>query len=189
VQPGDRETEGQRNAAAGGHQVPKNAWLIWCELNSEQDALEREFGKNAFSVRGADSTEDKERSIRGWLAGERPVMISKPSIMGFGLNFQHCADMAFVGVTDSFEAYYQAVRRCWRFGQTKPVNVHVFTSELEGAVLANLRRKEEDAREMGEQLAAETAAAVRENVLGMRRESNIYAPKTKTQLPGFMNGH
>ncbi len=80
-----------------------------------------------------------------WLAGERPIIISKPSILGFGVNMQRAARMAFVGVTDSWEAYYQAVRRCWRFGQSRPVDVHVFASEAEGSVVANLARKERDA--------------------------------------------
>ena len=128
---------------------------------------------------------DAPRCICGMPLGKR-VLVSKTSIFGWGLNWQHCADMAFVGVTDSFESYYQAVRRCWRFGQKKQVSVHVFTSALEGAVLANLRRKEEDAKVMGEQLASETAAAVRENVLGMRRESNDYSPKQATKLPAFL---
>jgi glutamine synthetase len=77
-------------------------------------------------------------------------LVSKPSICGFGLNWQHSARMAFVGVTDSFESYYQAVRRCWRFGQKRDVHVHVFASSAEGAVVANLRRKERDAMEMAD---------------------------------------
>ncbi|WP_390888398.1 helicase C-terminal domain-containing protein, partial [Leclercia adecarboxylata] len=95
-----------------------------CDLNDEQDALERAFGDRAFSVRGPMSPDDKEAAIRGWLAGDRPIMISKPWIMGGGINAQHCARMAFVGVTDSFEAYYQALRRCWRFGPARVCPLH-----------------------------------------------------------------
>lgn len=160
-------------------------WVVWCDLNAESEALTREI-RGAVEVKGADSVEHKENTLKGFAKGEFRVIVTKPRIAGFGLNWQHCADMAFVGVADSFESYYQAVRRCWRFGQKKQVGVHVFTSSLEGAVLANLRRKEEDAKVMGEQLAAETAAAVRENVLGMRRESNEYSPKQETKLPAFM---
>lgn len=149
-------------------------WLIWCELNAEQDALRRAFGDLAFSVQGSDSADDKEAAIRGWLAGERPVMISKPSIMGWGLNFQHCRNMAFVGVTDSYEAYYQAVRRCWRFGQRRDVHVHIFSSKAEGAVVANLKRKEREAAQMAESLSAETRDAVMAEVTGLTRQTNAH---------------
>ena len=94
--------------------------------------------------------------------------------------------MAFVGVTDSFEAYYQAVRRCWRFGQKRPVDVHIFASEQEGSVVANLARKEADAKTMAESLSAETLEAVRESVLGSSRETNDYAPSVPMAIPSFL---
>ena len=94
--------------------------------------------------------------------------------------------MAFVGVTDSFEAYYQAVRRCWRFGQKRPVDVHVFASEQEGAVIANLKRKEREAEAMGRALAAETASFVRDNVVGSAREHNSYNPARAIAVPSFL---
>lgn len=161
-------------------------WLIWCDLNAEQDALRVAFGDLAFSVQGSDTEEHKEYAIRAWLRGERPVMISKVSILGFGLNFQHCARMAFVGVTDSFEAYYQAVRRCWRFGQKRPVDVHVFASQQEGAVVANLRRKEQDARAMADAMAEETMDAVRENIIGRSKDTNPYNPSARLIVPSFL---
>lgn len=150
--------------------------------------MERAFGDLAFSVRGSDTADEKEALIRSWLARERPVMISKPSIMGFGLNFQHCWNMAFVGVTDSFEAYYQAVRRCYRFGQTKPVHVHVFASNLEGAVVANLKRKERDAQAMAEAMAAETIQAVQSEIFGFTKDTNIYRPARAIAVPAFLSG-
>ena len=144
------------------------------------------FGDLAFSVRGADTSEEKESRIVGWLNRERPIMISKSSIMGWGLNFQHCAHIAFVGVTDSFEAYYQAVRRCWRFGQTKTVHVHIFASESEGSVVANLKRKEADAIAMAQALAAETAESVRMNVRGLVREHNEYGANRPMMIPQWL---
>lgn len=113
-------------------------------------------------------------------------MISKPSVFGWGLNWQHCARMAFVGVTDSFEAYYQAVRRCWRFGQKNPVEVHLFASQQEGSVVANLRRKESDAKEMADSMASETLDAVRESVIGRKKETNDYTPAEKIIIPAFL---
>jgi hypothetical protein len=113
-------------------------------------------------------------------------LITKPSIAGFGLNWQHCARMAFVGVTDSWESYYQAVRRCWRFGQKREVQVHVFASDLEGAVVANLQRKERDALAMADALSAETLGAVMEAVTGSTRMTNTYSPKRKAALPAWI---
>lgn len=113
-------------------------------------------------------------------------MISKPSIMGFGLNFQHCARMAFVGVTDSYEAYYQAVRRCWRFGQKREVHVHIFASKAEGSIVSNLKRKEREAGEMAESLGSETREAVRSEVVGLTRETNSYNAVHRVKVPAFL---
>jgi hypothetical protein len=102
------------------------------------------------------------------------------------LNWQHCARVAFVGVTDSFESYYQAVRRCYRFGQKREVQVHLFASELEGAVLANLKRKEADAAAMADALSAETIAAVRAEVFGQARQTNTYQPRKPIVAPAWL---
>jgi hypothetical protein len=171
---------------ASWDRVGVEPWLIWCDLNAEQDALEEEFGHLAFSVRGADSIDEKENSILRWIAGERPVMISKPSIMGFGLNFQHCARQSFVGVTDSWEQYYQAVRRSWRFGQRRTVYAGIYASEAEGAVVQNLARKERDARAMADALSRETADAVRAEVSGLTRETNDYNPTRPIRVPSWL---
>jgi hypothetical protein len=99
-------------------------------------------------VRGSDKEEDKERKLQAFSAGEIRVLVTKPSIAGFGMNWQHCADTGFVGLNDSFEQVYQAVRRFWRFGQQHPVTAHFIAASTEGAVLENLRRKEADAERM-----------------------------------------
>ena len=148
-------------------------WVVWCDLNDEDDEL-RKMIPDAVAIRGADAIDDKESRLADFAQGRARVLISKPSICGWGLNWQHCNNIAFVGVTDSYEAYYQAVRRCWRFGQKRPVNVHVFASSAEGAVVANLARKERDAAEMARALASETADSVQASVRGYRRESNPY---------------
>jgi hypothetical protein len=160
-------------------------WIVWCDLNDEADAL-RAAIPGAVEIRGSDDDEDKERRLHDFAHGNIRVLITKPKIAGFGLNWQHCARMAFVGVTDSFEAYYQSVRRCWRFGQKRPVHVHVFASEQEGTVVANLARKEADAREMADSLSAETLDAVRESILGFARETNDYSPSVEMALPRFL---
>jgi len=162
-------------------------WVVWCELNAEGDALRAEI-PDAVEVRGSDPAERKEQALADFAAGRIRVLVTKPKIAGFGLNWQHCARVGFVGVTDSWEAYYQAVRRCWRFGQTRPVQVYLFTSEPEGAVRDNLLRKERDAAAMYAQLSAETNAAVRDAVLGQQRTINAYYPITGLQVPAFLRG-
>jgi hypothetical protein len=160
-------------------------WCIWCNLNSEQEQLAKAFGPFAFSVQGSMTDEQKEAAIEGWRAGLRPIMISKPSIMGFGMNFQHCADTAFVGLNDSFEQVFQAVRRFWRFGQTMPVNVHFIASEMEGAVVANLQRKEADANRMIAAMVNNMADLTSTSIKGVTRDKAGYAPKI-TRIPSFM---
>ena len=169
-------------AQVNGNDEP---WLIWCDLNAEGDAL-RAAIPDAVEIRGSDDPETKERRLLDFAAGRIRVLVSKPSICGFGLNFQRCARMAFVGVTDSWEAYYQAVRRCWRFGQSREVHVHVFASELEGAVVANLKRKESDALALAEALSAETREAVRANVRGLTRATNPYEPARPIAVPDWL---
>lgn len=172
-------------ACASVVNADKQPWIVWCDLNAEGDALTAAID-GAVQIAGADDTEAKERSLQDFAAGKIRVLVSKSSICGFGLNWQHCARMAFVGVTDSFEAYYQAVRRCWRFGQLRPVDVHVFSSNQEGAVVNNLRRKEQDAATMAKAMALETIEAVRSEVLGSRRESNPYEAGRKVLVPSFL---
>ena len=101
------------------------------------------------------------------------------------MNWQHCAHVVTFA-SHSFEQYYQSVRRCWRFGQQRPVEVHVFASEAEGQVVANLKRKEAEAAEMGAQLSAMTRDSVIANVLGSRRDTNAYAPQTKMEIPAWL---
>lgn len=161
------------------------SWVVWCDLNDEGDALTAAIN-GAVQIAGKDSTEVKEQRLQDFAEGRVRVLVSKPSICGWGLNWQHSARMAFVGVTDSFESYYQAVRRCWRFGQARPVDVHLFSSSQEGAVAANLRRKERDAKEMAESLSAETAGAVFAEVIGATRETNDYAAVKRVAVPPFL---
>jgi hypothetical protein len=162
------------------------SWVVWCDLNAEGDAL-REAIPDAVEVRGADTIEQKEQRIEDFASGKVRVLITKPSIAGYGLNWQHCARMAFVGLTDSWEAYFQAVRRCWRFGQKRDVEVHVFASELEGAVVRNVERKARDAESMSEALAAETASVVQASIKTKRVTLNTTGDHSqKTKLPKFI---
>lgn len=160
-------------------------WIVWCDLNAEGEALKQAI-PDAVEIRGSDDADVKEQRLHDFAHGKIRVLISKPSICGFGLNWQHCARMAFVGVTDSYEAYYQAVRRCWRFGQKKSVHIHIFASEQEGAIVANLKRKENDSKRMADSLSAETLSAVQSQVLGTQRETNEYLAKQSIVIPSFL---
>lgn len=165
---------------------PGEPWIVWCELNAEADALVEALGPSAVEIRGSDEPLLKESRLVAFSAGEIRILVTKPSIAGFGLNWQHAARMAFVGVKDSWESYYQAIRRCWRFGQKRPVEVHVFASELEVEVVKNLRRKERDALAMAEQLSAETRETVRAEVRGQTRQTNDYKPAVAMTVPSWM---
>lgn len=163
----------------------KEPWIVWCDLNDESKALTAAID-GAVEITGADDTDVKESRLQAFASGDVRVLVSKPSICGWGLNWQHSARMAFVGVTDSYEAYYQAVRRCWRFGQTRPVHVHIFASKAEGSVVANLKRKERDAMQMAEALSAETKDAVMAEVTGLTRQTNDYKASQKITIASFM---
>lgn len=126
-------------------------WLVWCDLNAEGDALTKAI-PDAVQVAGADSDEQKESRMLGFADGQFRVLVTKPSIAGYGMNWQHCPNTAFVGLSDSWEKWYQAIRRVWRFGQKKPVHCHVVTSEAEGAVVKNIQRKEADAARMAAEM-------------------------------------
>lgn len=160
-------------------------WVVWCDLNDESAALTAAID-GAIEIRGSDDMDAKEQRLQAFAEGRARALVSKPSICGWGLNWQHSARMAFVGVTDSYEAYYQAVRRSWRFGQKRDVHVHIFASKAEGAVVANLKRKEREAAQMAEALSAETHAAVMREVTGSTRETNAYDAGKLVAVPSFL---
>jgi len=160
-------------------------WVVWCDLNDEGDMLERAI-PGSVQVAGADDNDTKERRMVDFSAGRARVLISKQKICGWGMNWQHCAQQAFVGVNDSYEGFYQAVRRSWRFGQKRQVNIHVFASNQDGAVVANIRRKQAAAEEMATAMAAETLSAVRESVLGATKDTNAYRPERRISVPSFL---
>lgn len=160
-------------------------WLVWCDLNSESDALCKAI-PDAVEVRGSDTIEDKEARLRGFADGSIRVLVSKPSICGWGMNFQHCAHMAFTGLSDSYEQFYQAVRRCWRFGQNREVNCYVVTAKTEGAVVANIQRKESDSEEMARQMVAHMREINSAEIRGATRNDKSYNPKSNIVIPSFL---
>jgi SNF2 domain-containing protein/helicase-like protein len=137
---------------------PDEPWLLWCGLNAEAARL-ADLIPGAVNVEGSWTPEAKAEAFLGFADGAIDYLITKPSIAAFGLNFQHCARMAFVGLSDSYEGYYQAIRRCYRYGQTRRVHAHVVLSELEGKIAENITRKEHQAADVTRELVREMRAA------------------------------
>jgi hypothetical protein len=145
-------------------------WLIWCNLNAESTALTKKID-GAVEIRGSDKHDDKASRMLSFSSGSISRLVTKPRIAGFGMNWQHCSNVAFVGLSDSYEQFYQATRRCWRFGQTRPVDVHIITADTEGAVVSNIERKEADARRMAENMIEHMADLTSAELRGMMRKT------------------
>lgn len=160
-------------------------FLVWCDLNIESEALKYAI-KDSVEVKGSDTPEHKEKAMLDFAAGRIKCLISKPSICGFGMNFQVCSKMAFVGLSDSFEQYFQAVRRCYRFGQKNPVDVYVITSEAEGAVVKNIKRKEAEAMVMISSMVDHTKSFVMENMAKSVKLDRTYSPEINIEIPGWI---
>lgn len=148
----DARVDATIDLVAGG----PDQWIVWCGLNEEAERVAAAV-PDAVNVPGAWTPDDKAEAMERFQDGHIRVLVTKPSIAGFGMNFQNCHRMAFLGIGDSYEMYYQAIRRCWRFGQTRPVDVHIVVSELEQQIVDNVRSKENEAAKMtGDLVAAMT---------------------------------
>jgi hypothetical protein len=156
---------------------PGEPWLIWCHLNDEAERI-TQLIPGAVNVQGSDSPESKSKNLLGFAHGEIRVLVSKPKIAGFGMNWQHCARMAFVGLDDSFEKFYQAVRRCYRFGQKREVQVHLFTAENEGQILANLKRKEVQHHDMSANMIEHMKEIMNHELTGQTNVVDAYREDT-----------
>lgn len=135
----DSRVERAAELAAGDDQ-----WIVWCGLNDEASAIAKAV-EGAVNVDGSMTPDQKAEALEAFQDGQIRVLVTKPAIAGFGMNFQNCHRMAFVGLSDSYEAYYQAIRRCYRFGQTHPVDVRIVVSGLEQQIVSNVARKEAEA--------------------------------------------
>jgi DNA modification methylase len=147
-----RETAKQRaEAVAELVNKSKETWIVWCNTNVEADEL-KAIIPDAIEIRGSDAPEKKEKRLEDFSSGRARAIISKPSICGYGLNWQHCRNVAFVGLSYSFEDFYQALRRSYRFGQTKPVNAYIVQARTEGAILQAINKKIGQHQKMQEQM-------------------------------------
>lgn len=160
-------------------------WIVWCNLNEESVRLTKAID-GAVEVTGSNSPEYKEKAMLDFSSGKIKKLVSKSSICGYGMNWQHCNKVAFVGLSDSFEEYYQAVRRCWRFGQEYPVDVYVITSEAEGAVVDNIRRKEKDFELMLSGMISATQEITKINLQGTQQDKKEYLAAQEMKLPEWL---
>lgn len=134
---------------------PSEQYLIWVDMNEEADELKRVLS-NAVEVRGSDKSSFKEDASQKFKSGEIKILISKPKIFGYGMNFQNCHNVIFCGLTYSYENYYQALRRLYRFGQKKEVNSYIVLGSTEKTILETIRRKEEQQRIMKNSMSLST---------------------------------
>jgi hypothetical protein len=160
---------------------PDEPWLIWCDTDYEADELAASLSE-AVEVRGSMSAEIKEDRLLGFAEGRYRVLITKASIAGFGLNYQHCARMAFAGLSFSYEAFYQAVRRCWRFGQSRPVHAHIACADTEEAIWQTINRKSGDHEGMKAAMREAMARAVEHRTVKVN-----YEPAKPARLPDFLS--
>lgn len=182
----EKRTTAQRRAARVAELVGSNqeAWLVWCDTNYEADAL-MEVLPDAVEVRGNDSEDVRRDRMLGFIEGRYRVLITKPEIGGFGLNLQHCCHVAYVGVSYSYERFYQSVRRCWRFGQKRPVECHIVNAESEQALWKAVMAK----ASAHEAIKAGMVDAMREDMLERlygKRERVSYEPQITMAKPRWL---
>lgn len=160
--------------------------LTWCHLNDESSKLAAQID-DAKEVYGSMKPDEKESRLMAFSDGNIDRLVTKPKIAGYGLNWQHCNQMIFVGLSDSWESFYQAVRRCWRFGQTRPVTVHIITADTEGAVLENIRRKQRQNDELTREMAFVMRDLTIAEIRGAEHERADYFPSQPIEVPSWMS--
>lgn len=159
-------------------------FIVWCDLNAEQDKLS-ELINNNVSVQGSTSNKLKIQREKDWREGKNQTLITKPLCFGYGMNWQHCHNMIFTGLSDSYEQYYQALRRCWRFGQKEAVNVYIIISAKEGCVKENIERKESDFLKMQKEMIKLTKDITKKELKKTCRISTPYNPIKEMKLPNW----
>jgi hypothetical protein len=160
-------------------------WLVWCDYNDESKRLTKSIN-DAVEVTGSDTDEHKAISMLDFADDKIKALISKPSLCGFGMNFQSSHNMIFCGLSDSYEKFYQAVRRQWRYGQTKEVNVYVIVGVKELATINNIKRKAQDCKNMQQNMVKYTKSIMKDNIKATCKEVTEYKPTLEMVLPTWM---
>lgn len=177
-----RQTTAARADCIAERVDKKESWVIWCDTDFEADALKCRIPE-AIEVRGSMPIDRKEENLKAFSDGSARIIISKPSVCGYGVNWQHVARVAFVGRTFSYEAWYHAIRRCWRFGQTRHVEVHLAVAEGEDQIGRVIDRKADDHASMKRAMAA----AMRRSITTTTASRIAYNPLHKGRLPKWLS--
>lgn len=170
---------------------PERQWIVWTGRNDESSGMASALadalpGAVLAEVVGSDDADVKADVLAAFADGEVQILVTKPSIAGAGLNFQSCNRMVFVGLSDSYESYYQAIRRCWRFGQTEPVDVHIVLADVESVIVENVRAKERTAKSTTDGLIAAIAAENRRELYAGTSKADDYEPTKPIRLPAWL---
>ena len=160
-------------------------WLVWCDLNDESKKL-YDLINDSVEVKGSDKNNFKSQAMLDFSENKIKCLVTKPKIAGFGMNWQNCRNMIFVGLSDSYEAFYQSMRRCWRFGQEKEVNAYIIISSKEGAVKENIERKQEDAQKMQKAMIELTKDITKKELRQTTRITTPYDPQMKMIIPNWL---
>jgi len=156
--------------------------LIWCHLNQEGDLLEKLI-KESTQIAGRHTNQFKSDSMNKFTSGEIKKLISKPKLSGFGMNWQNCNQVIFIGLSDSWESFYQAIRRCWRYGQKRSVHVHIVSSDIEGGVLLNIKRKEKINNELKREIMSIMKDKTISELRKIKRDEVIDVDLVKMEMP------
>ena len=166
---------------------PDERWIVWCGTNDEAALMTAGLAElGAANVQGSDSADVKAERLSDFAEERLPILVTKTSIAGFGLNFQGCARMVFVGLSDSYEQYYQAIRRCYRFGQLRPVEVHIVLADVEKVIAENVRAKESQARQISGGLVAAVADQNRRELFAGTSKGDDFEPSRPLTVPDFL---
>jgi len=165
----------------------KEQWIVWCGLNQEANQIKKLI-PDSVNVQGSDSSDKKLQELQDFQNGNIRVLITKPKIAGFGMNFQNAHNMAFVGLNDSWESYYQCIRRSYRFGQYKPVNVHIVLADIEEAIYHNIMKKEKVAKEMTDSLIKNVAEYEKDSISDVAKEWDYKTNTVETNKYKIMLG-
>ena len=156
--------------------------LVWCDLNDESHML-HDLIDGSVEVQGSDKNSHKSKAMMDFSESKIKCLVTKPKIAGFGMNWQNCHNMIFTGLSDSYEQFYQALRRCWRFGQTEEVNVCIIISAKEGCVKDNIQRKQTDFLRMQREMTELTKEITKKELKQTCRLSTPYEPTKPMVLP------
>lgn len=170
---------------------PDRQWIVWTGRNDESAAMAAGLAEalphaTIAEVVGSDDADVKAEELEAFAEGRTQILVTKPSIAGAGLNFQSCARMVFVGLSDSYESYYQAIRRCWRFGQSRPVDVHIVLADVESVIVQNVRAKERTAKSTTDGLIAAIATENRRELYAGTSKGDTYEPTRPITLPKWL---